>query len=134
MKTLEINTPLGLSVSFEKLITSVVIWLVLIESNDLFPVVSAAISDIITSNEELKYFITSILVGVFVMSPFKNFTFFIGSISFKSIDIIFPFLIICLATCVHPPGKDPKSNKLVFALINLYFLLSSINLNEALER
>ena len=49
-------------------------------------------------------------------------------------DSILPDIIICLATCVHPPGEDPISSKLVFFLINLYFLFSSINLNEALER
>ena len=51
-----------------------------------------------------------------------------------SIAIILPSLIICPATCDQLPGKDPKSNKFVFIFIKLYFLLSSNNLNEALER
>jgi len=130
----ETSTPLGLSVFFEKLMRLAHNWFVLIESNDLFPVVSAAISDIITSNLSLKYPITISLVFFSKISFFTNFTFFIGSISLISTDNIFPLAIILVATCDHPPGEDPKSNKLLFFFINLNFLFNSINLKEARER
>ena len=54
----------------------------------------------------------------------------------KALEIaedILPDIIIWLTTWDHPPGLEPKSNKLVSFFINLNFLLSSINLNEALD-
>ena len=42
-----------------------------------------------------------------------------GCISLMSMESIFPFLIIWFATCDHPPGADPRSNKLVSFFINI---------------
>ena len=68
------------------------------------------------------------------ISPFKNSTLSIGSIDFTSTARTFPVVIILLETCDQPPGKEPKSNKFIFFLIKLNFWLSSISLNEALDR
>ena len=53
IKIFETNTPLGLSISFEKYIISVHNKFVLIESKDLLPVVSAAMSDIINFSKDI---------------------------------------------------------------------------------
>ena len=51
---------------------------------------------------------------------------------YKSIETILPVLMISLATCDHPPGLEPISNKLLLLFINLYFLFNSINLKADL--
>ena len=46
---------------------------------------------------------------------------------------ILPLVIILDATCDHPPGVEPMSNKFEFFFIKSNFLFNSINLNAALD-
>ena len=50
-----------------------------------------------------------------------------------SIDNIWPAFTNFETTCDHPPGAAPKSNKDILFLINLNFLLISINLKADLD-
>ena len=53
-----------------------------------------------------------------VKSPSTNSTLSIGSIFFKSIDSIFPFLILFDAYCDQLPGAAPRSiNEIPFFII-----------------
>ena len=98
MNIFETRIPLEFNIFEEKLRTSRHIEFVLILSRSLLPVVSAAISEIITSIFSPKYEKIKSCDSSCKKSFLINLTLLIGFISFISTDTIFPFKIFLLAT------------------------------------
>ena len=63
-----------------------------------------------------------------IQKPKAILTLLIFCIGLISVARILPLVISFSATCDHPPGQEPKSNKFVFFLKILNFLFISINL------